>query len=281
MSRKPPSRLPVRRDAVFDEFVRLCSGRAATSPPLQEDRDHKRAGTKTETKTVAQVKPPHEAPATDDVAHEDVPDAASDENSGRRGSARTRHAIKASLLQAGLTPFIVDLNDSAALLSLSVANFQRLVRAGRIAKPRHLSPHRVGWLIDDLRQFAYSLPESDVLPPRNTGWRWKRSSSSPADMPAPAVQAPTPRPIGLTSTSKQQIVPRGPTRDRNGERPQPGTVYRIPGTDITWLRIYDFGAVKKEFLAAIASDRYTWAEMELHGHEALVALAEIKARTGR
>jgi prophage regulatory protein len=70
-------------------------------------------------------------------------------------------------------PIYVDLQTAAAMLSLSTATVQRMVVTGELSPPRELSPGRVGYLVDELRAWAYNRPVSTKLPPANTSGRRK------------------------------------------------------------------------------------------------------------
>lgn len=68
-------------------------------------------------------------------------------------------------------PIIAELDKVAALLSLSPATVQALVRAGEFPPPRKISTRRVGWLLREVEEWAEARPVSDLLPPANTGRR--------------------------------------------------------------------------------------------------------------
>lgn len=68
-----------------------------------------------------------------------------------------------------ITPAALVLEDAAAYCALSVSTLQKLVREGAAPKPRKLSERRVAFLVKDLDSWLVSLPESDILPPENTG----------------------------------------------------------------------------------------------------------------
>lgn len=70
-------------------------------------------------------------------------------------------------------PAYLDKAASAAFMSLSESTFEQLVREGVAPKPRALSGRRVGWLLRELREWAESMPVSQMLPPPNTGRRQK------------------------------------------------------------------------------------------------------------
>lgn len=62
-----------------------------------------------------------------------------------------------------------DLPTVAALVSLSPASIQKLVRDDAFPKPRQLSGRRVAWLVREVNEWAEARPQSDLLPPPNTG----------------------------------------------------------------------------------------------------------------
>lgn len=72
-------------------------------------------------------------------------------------------------------PAYLDKSTSAAFMSLSESTFEQLVREGVAPRPRALSGRRVGWLLRELREWAETMPVSEMLPPPNTGIRHKNS----------------------------------------------------------------------------------------------------------
>lgn len=79
---------------------------------------------------------------------------------------RPRRAPSAAV---SVEPLIVDLPTAAAVVALSTATLQRLVRQAEFPAPRKLSGGRVGWRMADLRQWCDGLPASDLLPPARGG----------------------------------------------------------------------------------------------------------------
>lgn len=77
-------------------------------------------------------------------------------------------------------PIFADLETAAAVVSLSPATWQTLVREGKAPQPRQLSGRRVGWLMRELEEWAETRPISDLPPPPNTGARKPRGSQPPA-----------------------------------------------------------------------------------------------------
>lgn len=96
----------------------------------------------------------------------------------------TMTAHKPPLVQ--IRPAILAAEDAAAYLSISVRTMQTLVASGQLAKPRKISPGRVGWLVQDLDTFATSRPVADELPPPNTSHR------KGVEWPFPKKGGPTP-----------------------------------------------------------------------------------------
>jgi len=84
-------------------------------------------------------------------------------------------------LRTAIKPIILNMEDTAAYVSLSDASVQKLVREGRFPKPRILSDKRVGWLVRELDEWAENCPVSDLAPPPNTGHdnRKRRTASNP------------------------------------------------------------------------------------------------------
>lgn len=77
-----------------------------------------------------------------------------------------------------ITPLIVDLPTAASALGISISTFQQLVRSDKAPKPRQISANRVGWRWRELEAFAESLPESQILPPANTGAKKPRKKEA-------------------------------------------------------------------------------------------------------
>ncbi len=70
--------------------------------------------------------------------------------------------------KATLTRIYADLPTIAAMVSLSEASVQKLVRNDEFPKPRQLSGRRVGWLVREVSEWAESRPHSNLPPPANT-----------------------------------------------------------------------------------------------------------------
>ncbi|MEJ8821431.1 AlpA family phage regulatory protein [Variovorax humicola] len=68
-----------------------------------------------------------------------------------------------------IRPLYLARDHAAAYLALSVGTLDNLVARGDAPKPRKLSQGRVGWLVDDLDAWGRARPESDILPPVNSG----------------------------------------------------------------------------------------------------------------
>lgn len=70
---------------------------------------------------------------------------------------------------ASLKPIYLDLPTVSAVVSLSEAQVQKLVREEQFPRPRMLSGRRVGWLLREIEAWAEARPVSDLPPPPNTG----------------------------------------------------------------------------------------------------------------
>ncbi len=68
-----------------------------------------------------------------------------------------------------------DLPTVAALVSLSPASIQKLVRDDEFPKPRQLSGRRVAWLVREVNEWAEARPQSEQLPPPNTSAKKPRT----------------------------------------------------------------------------------------------------------
>lgn len=56
-----------------------------------------------------------------------------------------------------------------AVTTLSETTIDEEIRQGRFPKPRQLAGRRVGWLVDDVLEWARARPVSEQPPPPNTG----------------------------------------------------------------------------------------------------------------
>jgi prophage regulatory protein len=77
-----------------------------------------------------------------------------------------------------IEPMYLAREEAAAFLSISTAQFERLVAAGDLPKQRKLSAGRTGWLVEELRAWGHARPVSDLLPPENAGQR--RAGKTPS-----------------------------------------------------------------------------------------------------
>jgi prophage regulatory protein len=65
--------------------------------------------------------------------------------------------------------------------TLSESTIEEEIRQERFPKPRQLAGRRVGWLVEEVLEWARSRPVSDQPPPPNTGAR------KPRRVPVPRV----------------------------------------------------------------------------------------------
>ncbi len=70
----------------------------------------------------------------------------------------------ATVLVVQTPPALLARDAAAAFMSLSVAQFEREVAAGRLPKPREVSKRRTGWLYTELVAAAHQLPVSQLPP---------------------------------------------------------------------------------------------------------------------
>lgn len=69
-----------------------------------------------------------------------------------------------------IQPLFLARADAAAFLALGESTFENLVARGDAPKPRKLSAGRTAWLVEDLENWGRERPESDLLPPKNSGY---------------------------------------------------------------------------------------------------------------
>jgi prophage regulatory protein len=61
--------------------------------------------------------------------------------------------------------FFLNLDEVAASLSISRRGVQRLVQEGDFPKPRTITPRRIGWIPDEVKEWVKARPVADMLPP--------------------------------------------------------------------------------------------------------------------
>lgn len=69
-----------------------------------------------------------------------------------------------------IRPIFLARSDAAAFLSISESTLDALRARGDLPRPRKLSAGRTAWLVEDLEIWARERPESDILPPENSGY---------------------------------------------------------------------------------------------------------------
>lgn len=79
-----------------------------------------------------------------------------------------------------------DKSEVAELTTLSERTIEEEIRQGRFPQPRQLAGRRVGWLVDDVLEWARTRPVSDQPPPENTSAKKPRGISGAAAPTAPA-----------------------------------------------------------------------------------------------
>ncbi|MDF3822660.1 AlpA family phage regulatory protein [Leptospira sp. 96542] len=74
-------------------------------------------------------------------------------------------------------PAFFDKEHAAAYCCISETTLEKGVREGNFPKPRQLVGRRVGWLVEELDEWARTRPVSELLPPPNTGAKKPRATS--------------------------------------------------------------------------------------------------------
>ena len=69
-----------------------------------------------------------------------------------------------------LAPMFLMRHEAAQFLALSEATLAKLVARGEAPKPKKLSAGPAEWLVDDLVARGRGRPESDFLPPEDSGY---------------------------------------------------------------------------------------------------------------
>ncbi len=73
-------------------------------------------------------------------------------------------------LIVSIKPMFLARADAAAFLTIGESTLDDLVARGLAPKPRKISAGRVAWLVEDLEAWGRERPESDFLPPENSGY---------------------------------------------------------------------------------------------------------------
>lgn len=69
-----------------------------------------------------------------------------------------------------IRPLYLGRADAAAFLAIGESTFEDLVARGDAPKPRKVSKGRTAWLVEELEAWGRERPESDHLPPENSGY---------------------------------------------------------------------------------------------------------------
>lgn len=85
-------------------------------------------------------------------------------------AAKEKKATKPPATIVAIKPLYLARADAAAFLALSESTLEALVARGVAPKPRKLSAGRTAWLVEDLENWGRALPESDLLPPKGSGY---------------------------------------------------------------------------------------------------------------
>lgn len=66
-----------------------------------------------------------------------------------------------------LRPAVIDVDQAAAYLTLSVSTIENMERRGEFPKKRQLAGRRVGYLLREIDEWLEARPVSNQLPPVN------------------------------------------------------------------------------------------------------------------
>ena len=78
--------------------------------------------------------------------------------------------LKESIPIVQIRPLFLARPDAATYLAISESLLDNLVARGEAPKPRKLSKGRTAWLVEDLDAWGRTRPDSDLLPPENSGY---------------------------------------------------------------------------------------------------------------
>ena len=70
-------------------------------------------------------------------------------------------------------------------ITLSESTSDEEIRQGRFPRPRQLAGRRVGYLVEEVVEWARTRPVSDQLPPANTGAKKPRTTTIHPSAPNP------------------------------------------------------------------------------------------------
>lgn len=69
-----------------------------------------------------------------------------------------------------IKPLYLAREEAAKFLAISTSTLEALVARGEAPKPRKVSKGRAAWLVEELEAWGRKLPESDMLPPPDSGY---------------------------------------------------------------------------------------------------------------
>ena len=91
-----------------------------------------------------------------------------DTNTKAKRAKVVRESFAEILPKVGtLRPAALDIDQTAAYLSLSNSTIEKMVRKGEFPAPRQLSGRRVAYLLKEVDAWLESRPVSELLPPVN------------------------------------------------------------------------------------------------------------------
>lgn len=74
----------------------------------------------------------------------------------------------------------LDMPELITATTLAETTIQKMIRENEFPAPRQIAGRRVGWLVDEVMEWARSRPVSTLLPPPNTGTKKPKNRSEVA-----------------------------------------------------------------------------------------------------
>ncbi|KAF1042374.1 MAG: hypothetical protein GAK35_02747 [Herbaspirillum frisingense] len=63
----------------------------------------------------------------------------------------------------------LDMPELIIATTLAETTIQKMIRDNEFPAPRQIAGRRVGWLVDEVKEWARTRPKSELPPPPNTG----------------------------------------------------------------------------------------------------------------
>lgn len=78
--------------------------------------------------------------------------------------------MNAAIPVVTIKPLYLGRDEAARFLAISTSTLETLVAKGEAPKPRKVGKGSARWLVEELEAWGRGLPQSDMLPPPNSGY---------------------------------------------------------------------------------------------------------------